>query len=82
MGMVFTSVIYYVCYQGVVEAARMDAPAGAYFDILVITLLAQAVSTVSSSGWYIFLLVSSMGKEPSYRLVQIQTKWHYSWGCA
>lgn len=61
MGLVFTSVIYYVCYQGVVDAARMGMPGGLYFDVLVVTLVAHFVSTFSSYGWYIFLLVSGRG---------------------
>lgn len=56
-GLLVTSIIYYICYQGVVEAARMGVPGGVYFDVLVVCLTGQAVSTVSSFGWYIYLLV-------------------------
>lgn len=61
MGFGFTSAIYLVCYHGVVDAAGMGMPAGLYFDILMVTLVAQFVSTFSSYGWYIYLLVSGQG---------------------
>lgn len=59
VGLFVTSAIYYVSYHGVVEAAKMGIPAGTYFDLLVLTLLSQTVSTFSSYGWYILLLVSA-----------------------
>lgn len=41
-----------------VDAARMGVSGGTYFDILAVCLTAQAVSSFSSYGWYIYLLVS------------------------
>lgn len=57
IGLLVTSALYYFCYHGVVDAARLGIPAGPYFDVLVVTLVAQFVSTFSTYGWYIYLLV-------------------------
>ncbi|CAM9952757.1 unnamed protein product, partial [Laminaria digitata] len=56
-GLLVTSAVYYICYNGMVDAARMGVPGGTYFDILAVCLTAQAVSSFSSYGWYIYLLV-------------------------
>lgn len=53
-----SSAVYYICYNGMVDAARMGVSGGTYFDILAVCLTAQAVSSFSSYGWYIYLLVS------------------------
>lgn len=66
VGLLCTSVVYYVCYHGVVDAARMGVPGGIYFDLMVVTLVAQFVATFSSYGWYILLLVSGRGTYSKY----------------
>lgn len=53
-----TSVVYYVCYHGVLEAAKSGVGGGTYFDILVVCLVGQFVSTFSGYGTYVYLLVS------------------------
>ncbi|CAM9766865.1 unnamed protein product [Ascophyllum nodosum] len=57
VGLLVSSIVYYICYQGLVDAARMGAPGGAYFDVLVVCLSAQVVGLFSSYGWYIYLLI-------------------------
>lgn len=56
-GLLVTSGAYYICYQGLVEAARMGVTGGTYFDILAVCLVGQAVSTFTSYGVYIYALV-------------------------
>ncbi|CAM9739875.1 unnamed protein product, partial [Scytosiphon promiscuus] len=56
-GFAVTSVVYYVCYHGVLEAAKGGVGGGAYFDILVVCLAGQFVSTFSGYGTYVYLLV-------------------------
>lgn len=57
-GLIITSAVYYTCYQGVVEAARMGIPGGSYFDILMVTLASQTLASFTIYGWYLLLLVS------------------------
>ena len=56
-GLLLTSTVYYICYNGMVDAARMGVSGGTYFDILAVCLTAQAVNSFSKYGWYIYLLV-------------------------
>lgn len=57
-GLAVTSVVYYVCYHGMLEAAKGGVAGGAYFDILAVCLAGQFVSTFSRYGFYVYLLVS------------------------
>ncbi|CAM9151381.1 unnamed protein product, partial [Hapterophycus canaliculatus] len=58
-GLAVTSIVYYVCYHGMLEAAKRGVAGGAYFDILVVCLAGQFVSAFSGYGIYVYLLVPS-----------------------
>lgn len=49
----------------------MGVPGGTYFDVLVVTLLAQAVSAFSGYGWYIYLLVSQQSNSVRCSTIQM-----------
>ncbi|CAM9215968.1 unnamed protein product [Choristocarpus tenellus] len=58
MGFVGTSAAYYISYKGLVEAAAIGVDGGgAYFDVLVVIIVAQLVSMFTRYGWYIYLVV-------------------------
>lgn len=61
VGLLVSSIVYYICYQGLVDSARMAVHGGAYFDVLVVCLSAQVVGLFTSYGWYIYILVSHFG---------------------
>lgn len=58
-GFVFTGVMYYLSYRGVVGAAAMGlGSTGYWFDLLALTAATQLVCLFTDKGWYIYLLVS------------------------
>ncbi|CAN0208473.1 unnamed protein product [Ectocarpus sp. 6 AP-2014] len=56
-GLAVTSTVYYVCYHGMLEAAKSGVGGGAYFDVFAVCVAGQLVSTFSAYGTYIYMLV-------------------------